>query len=128
MGRRLAALFASAALMTAGGCGEKPTTVDETASNSKAEATITGKVSIKGKAASRGRVTIEPLGTNGIPTGSNVAQVDKDGTYTVTTTAGSNDISVSSTGDATIDSGYNKMTTEVKPGPNTLDLDLPLPR
>src|SRR5262245_51604955 len=126
MGRRLATVFASAALMTAVGCGGGQTTGERTAP--KTEATVTGMITIKGKAATKGRVTIEPLGPNGIPTGSKVADVGKDGTYTVTTTPGSNDVTVSSTGDAAADSGYNKTNIDVKPGSNTLNLDLPLPR
>src|SRR5262245_26881453 len=126
MGRRLAALFASAALITTAGCGAEQRTGEGAAA--KTEATVTGKITIKGKPASKGRVTIEPLGANGIPTGSKVAEVGKDGTYTVTTTPGQNDVTVSSTGDAAADSGYNKTSIDAKPGSNTLDLDLPLPR
>ncbi len=124
--RSLGALVTSAAMMVAGGCGGEGAGGGG-GSASKSEATVTGKVTIKGKAATKGNLTFEPLGANGIPTGSKVTQVGKDGTYTVTTTTGSNDVTISGTGNAVADSSYNKTTLDVTPGANTKDFDLPLP-
>jgi hypothetical protein len=124
--RGRAALVASAALTAAWGCGE--TREGNAGAASRADATVTGRVTIKGKPAAKGRITFEPVGVNGgLPIGSNVAQVGKDGAYTVTTKTGSNDVTVSSTGDPAADSGYNKTSFEVQPGSsNTLNLDLPI--
>jgi len=122
--RCLGALAAWAAFLAAPGCGgEKP--ANEAAAE-QSGATVSGKVTIKGHAASKARVTFEPLDSRGMPITSHVAELGKDGTYKVTTSTGKNDITVSSTGDAAIDSSYNKTTIDAKPGPNTLDLDLPL--
>jgi hypothetical protein len=122
--RSPAALVASAALMVAWGCGG--TREAEKGAASKADATVTGKVLIKGRPAAKGRITFEPLDANGLPAASNVAQVGPDGTYTVTTKTGPNDVTVSSTGDPAADSGYNKTNFDVQSGSNTRDLDLPI--
>jgi hypothetical protein len=122
--RSRAALVTSAAMIAAWGCGGARE-ADQGAAP-KAEATVTGKVTIKGRPAEKGRITFEPLGANGMPAGSNVAQVGKDGTYTVTTKTGPNDVTASATGDPAADSSYNKTSFEVQPGTNTLNLDLPI--
>ena len=124
--RCLWTLAASTTLWAVGGCGGAEKAGGGAAAAPKVEATVSGTVTVKGKAASKGRLTFEPLGANGIPTGSHVAQVSKDGAYTVTTATGSNDVTISGTGDAAVDSSYNKMTFEVKPGSNALNVDLPL--
>jgi hypothetical protein len=118
-------LVASAALIVPWGCGgeaPKPATDN----SPKSEATVTGTVTINGKPASKGRLNFEPLGSDGMPTGSQVTQVSKDGTYNVTTKTGDNDVTISSTGNAAIDSGYNKTKFTVKPGTNSLNIELPL--
>ena len=128
MGRRTGVLGVALAAATLGiwGCGggggEKPAVGP---GSSNGAATVSGKISLNGKAVSKGSVTFEPLGTNGIPTGSNVAKVDKDGAYSVTTVSGSHDVTISGTG-TTADASYNKTTIDVKPGSNTKDFNLPL--
>jgi hypothetical protein len=124
--RSRAAWVASAALMAAWGCGKTPEANSGAAS--KADATVTGKVTIKGKPAGKGRINFEPVAVNGgLPIGSNVAEIGKDGAYTVTTKTGSNDVTVSATGDPAVDSSYNRTSFEVQSGSNnTLNLDLPI--
>jgi hypothetical protein len=119
----LGTLIVSATLLGALGCGEeaaKPAVDDK----QKSEATVTGSVTIKGKPASKGRVTFEPLGADGMPTDSQSAGI-KDGAFTIKTKPGNNDVTVSSTGDAAIDSGYNKTSVAVQPGENKVTLELP---
>lgn len=122
--RSSVALVASAALMAAWGCGESRQ--GDRGTTPKAEATVTGKVTINGKPAQKGHITFEPLDANGLPTGSKAAEVGKDGTYTITTQTGSNDITAASTGDPAADASYNKTNFDVQPGSNTLNLDLPI--
>ena len=122
--RSLAASIASAALMAAWGCGESG---DGGKAAPRADATVAGKIMIKGKPAAKGRINFEPVDApGGLPVASNVAQVGKDGTYSVTTRTGSNDVTVSGTGDPKTDASYNKTSFEVQPGSNTLNLDLPI--
>jgi hypothetical protein len=111
--------------MAAWGCGG--TREADPASAPKTDANVSGRVTIKGRPADKGRITFEPLAVSGgLPVGSNVAQVGKDGAYTITTKTGSNDVTVSGIGDPAAGSGYNKTSFEVQPGSNTLNIDLPI--
>lgn len=124
--RNVCSLVASAALIALSGCGGNEAPKPAADNSPKSDATVNGTVTINGKAASRGRLTFEPLGPNGIPVSAQVTQVGKDGNYTITTKTGDNDVTISNTGDAALDSGYNKTSIAVKPGTNTLNIDLPL--
>jgi hypothetical protein len=110
------------------GCGDGSTANPSANMADRAEATVTGRVSVKGKAVSKGKITFEPLDAQGFPIEERVTTIQKDGTYEVKTLTGNNGVTVTGTGVATVDSGYQRTNFEVQPGPNTFDLELPLPQ
>jgi hypothetical protein len=121
----------SVAIVLALGCmsGDATITPDQPASTGE-EAKVTGKVTIKGKPAAKGKVTIEPPFVKGKLMPEKIVEVAKDGTFQATTYVGKNSITVSGTGVAEAESGgtYNKKSVEIKSGTNTVDLELPLNR
>jgi hypothetical protein len=119
----------SMALVLALGCspdGARPAP-DQPASTGE-EATVSGKVMIKGKPATKGKVTIEPPYVKGKLMPEKIVEVGKDGTYQAKTYVGRNSFTVSGTGVAEAESAgtYNKKSVEIKSGANPVDLDLPL--
>lgn len=115
-------LLAAALLVTGWGCDGKPsvTTTDE-------EATVTGSVTIQGKKATAGTVTFNPSNyQRQVP--ARTVSIGNDGTYSIKTLLGQNQVRVSSPG-----LGSNRelsdldFSYEVKAGPNVYDIILPPP-
>jgi hypothetical protein len=119
----LGVLITSGALAAAWGCETSKTVV---APPMGAEAKVTGKVTVRGKPATKGQVTFE-LTNDFSGKSKKVADVKPDGTYEVSAVSGKNSVIVAGTGVASAEGGYNSTTFEVKAGqPNSIDIDLPL--
>ncbi len=114
-------------LFLAWGCGDEVAPKPEAQPTSTgAEATVTGKVTVKGKAVAAGKVTFEPPFVNGKLVPERITDIGKDGNYSITTYVGKNSVIVSNTGRPEAESGsYNKKSVDVGPGTNTIDLNLP---
>jgi hypothetical protein len=115
-------LFAGTLLAAAWGCDSKPTANTTAAASSHEEATVTGSVTIKGKKATGGTVTFEPTNEN-VPSRS--ATIEKDGTFSIKSLVGPNEVVVTAPGLSLRASEALKVTIEVAPGPNTHDIVLP---
>jgi hypothetical protein len=118
----LEVLITSGALVAAWGCETKTVVAPPMG----AEAKVTGKVTVRGKPATKGQVTFE-LTNDFSGKSRKVADVKADGTYEVSAVSGRNSVVVAGTGVASAEGGYNSTTFEVKAGqPNSIDIDLPL--
>jgi hypothetical protein len=119
---RLVALAATALIAAVGGCGDGAPAVDTTT----AEATVSGKVMLKGKPAAGSTISFDPSNIERKDERARSAKIGPDGSYSVTTLAGQNRVSF--TGPA-----INKFPEianvadmhELEPGENTLDFSLP---
>jgi hypothetical protein len=116
--RGLGVWITAAALAAAPGCGSSETP----SAGPKTLQKVSGKITIKGKPATKGKVTLSNVATGG----QWLADVGAGGAYEVTAPVGVYSVVVAGTGDPAAESAYNTASLEVKPGPNTLDLDLPL--
>jgi hypothetical protein len=114
---------AAAVLLAAWGCGGDAAPVVETA---KAYATVSGKVTVKGQPAKKGKVTFDLTNASPLAGSSRTADVKGDGTYEAEAPVGKNSVAIGGTGHSEADGSYNTTTFEVKEGKNTLDLDLPI--
>ena len=119
--QRVGAGLIVGALLAAGwGCGVKPsvTTTDD-------EATVTGSVTIKGKKATAGSVSFNPSNYKR-QVAARTASIAKDGTYSIKTLVGENQIKVSSPGlGRSRELSDVDLYFDVKAGPNTYDIVLP---
>ncbi len=91
--RPLAGLMAAAALWGAGGCGDSPPSVD----SSKTEATVKGVVKVAGAPATEGEISFNPANYQRKDATIRVAPIGKDGTYSVTTLTGRNEVRLGGT-------------------------------
>jgi hypothetical protein len=107
-------------LIATPGCGDGKPSVD----TSLNEATVTGVVSVKGKPATGGKINFNPSNSGRIvPTRS--ADIGPDGSYTITTYTGDNQVTFS--GEVAIKNpgiGLMREYAIVKPGENKIDYDL----
>ena len=121
----LGTLTTSAALLAVCGCdatSSKPEAVKPTGPSAK----VAGKLSIKGKAATKGKVTFE-LTSDFTGTSRREAEVKPDGTFETSAMVGKNSVIVAGTGDRSVEGGYNSTTVEIKQGDgNQVDIDLPI--
>ncbi len=111
----------AATLASAAGCGSKPA-VDA----STTEAKVSGSVKIHGKPMTSGEVAFDPANYQRKDAQVRTAKLKPDGTYEVTTLTGLNTISI--TGPAITkepELAYAGTTLDVKPGTNSLDIELP---
>lgn len=109
-------------MLAAGGCSNGAPPVE----SSRAEATITGKVILKGKPAGPGhKVIFDPSNSKRADVMPKEAEI-KDGAYTITTLIGTNAIRVQGP-QANKISGidYTPIIFEAQPGENVLDITLP---
>ena len=113
--------LAIAALVITGGCESSPRSPVDKASST--EVKVSGKVTVKGMPASKGKVTVSPTGPAFVE---RITDIRRDGSYEVTTFVGMNSFSVRGTGNPAAGDAYNKANFEVKEGQNTINLDLPL--
>jgi len=116
------------ALMVIAGCEGGGIGGGGGASASTEEATVKGTVKINGKPATKGIVNFDPSNINRKMEGVRKADIGSDGSYTVKTLVGGNNVSVN-TPETQKDSKlmYNQTTFEVKSGENTLDIEVPTP-
>ncbi len=112
------------AAIFAWGCGDGAPPVE----SSRTEAKVTGTVKIRGKAATKGRVTFDPSNVRRKDVAPSTAEISRAGTYTVTTLIGENSVFVD-TPETQRDSrlGYNTQHFDVKGGDNTFDIQVPPP-
>jgi len=113
-----AAVF-SAVLMTLCGCGSSGAPA---VSSSTEEATIHGTVTVGGKKASGGKILFDPSNVHRKSVGAASAEIGKDGTYTIKTLVGENQIRVESP--ETKKGMFSTDAFEVKSGDNTHDVSL----
>jgi hypothetical protein len=115
----------SAALMAASfGCSETPAV-----NSSNAEATVSGKVTIKGKPMKGGEITFNPANYQRQDAPTRTAPVKPDGTYEITTLQGQNAVKVA--GPEVLKDpqlGYAGLTVDVPSGGKTFDIELPPPK
>jgi hypothetical protein len=124
-GWRLAAGLAVAWLIACAGCGMGGPTAP--GSGSIEEATVHGKVTIKGVPARGGRIYFDPTNASRQSAPVASAEIGKDGTYTVKTWVGENRVNVE-TPETRKDPDLSiPQPFEVKSGDNTLDVTLPHP-
>lgn len=120
--RRTACFLTTTVLSIAsiGGCGDGKPRVD----TSKTEATVSGIVKIRGKAAEGGVILFNPSNSERVAA-TRSAPIGKDGTYTITTYTGGNQISFD--GEIAKQNqgvGLIKEYVDVKAGENKADFDL----
>ncbi len=102
------------------GCGDGKPYVD----TSLTEATVTGVVSVKGKPATGGKINFNPANAGRI-VGINSADIGPDGSYTVKTLTGDNQVTFS--GEVAVKNtgvGLIREYAVVKSGENKIDYDL----
>jgi hypothetical protein len=115
-----AAMVSFVCFLLISGCGDGKPSVD----SSLTEATVTGLVSVKGKAATGGSIRFNPSNSGRIVTYRS-AEIGPDGSYSVKTFTGMNRVSF----DGPIASqnkgvGLLKQYADVKSGENKIDFDL----
>jgi hypothetical protein len=118
--RRIVGTLITAAVISLSGCGGGAPRED----SSTEEATVSGKVSFKGKPLTTGDVTFS-AGNVSRPSPPRKSPISKEGTYSVKTLVGVNNVEVFS---ATIQKAGPDMppfSYTVKSGDQTLDIDLP---
>jgi hypothetical protein len=86
--RTTASIVAMTLLLIAGGCGDSPPPV----TSSDTEATVKGIVKIDGKPATEGEVVFNPANMNRPNAAPRTAPIGKDGSYSVKTLVGENEI------------------------------------
>jgi hypothetical protein len=119
---RFVALLATTLLTSGPGCGTGPKAppVD----SSLTEAKVSGTVSVKGKPASGGEISFNPSNNLRIvPT--RTAQIGEDGTYSITTLTGLNEVSFGgAVATKNVGVGLVKKYIDVKQSDNKQDFDL----
>ncbi|MBX6315190.1 MAG: hypothetical protein IRY99_20115 [Isosphaeraceae bacterium] len=120
--RRIVPLLSvTAAVLALGwGCSGKPPV-----SSSTEEATVTGKVFIKGKPATGGKVVFDPANYQRKDVTARTADIQKDGTYTIKTLVGGNMVRVDSPEAAAAGGSYATINYDVKSGENQFDIKIP---
>jgi len=119
--RRLTGLAATTLLALGWGCGGGPAVETSTT-----EATVKGTVTIKGKPATEGSVTFDPSNINRKSESPRSAPIGKDGTYSVKTLVGLNQVTFSIPAiakDAQLQDARLEYVAE--PGEHTFDIVLP---
>lgn len=89
--RPFAGLMTAAALWGAGGCGGSAPAVD----TSSTEATVTGVVKIGSTPATEGEISFNPANYQRKDAAIRTAPIGKDGTYTIKTLTGKNEVRLS---------------------------------
>jgi hypothetical protein len=112
----------SAALMAASfGCSDTPPV-----SSTSSEATVTGKVTIRGKPMKGGEITFNPANIKRPDAATRKAPVKPDGTYEITTLQGQNSVKVD--GPEILKDpklGYAALTVDVTSAGTPFDVELP---
>jgi hypothetical protein len=110
----------AAGVWVLGGCGGSPPSVD----SSDTEATVKGVVKINGTPAKGGELAFNPANYRRKDARERIAKIGDDGTYTVTTLTGENQVRlVGSAADKGGALQYQNRAVNVQPGDNTADFD-----
>lgn len=109
-------------LLTAPGCSEKPAVTTSTT-----EAEVAGSVTVKGKVVTSGKVIFDPSNyQRNVP--ARTAEIQKDGTYKITTLLGQNQIRIESPAvQADRELNDSSLFYDVKASGNQYDIVLPPP-
>jgi hypothetical protein len=86
--RTTASIVAMTLLLIAGGCGDSPPAV----TSSETEVTVKGTVKVDGKLATEGEVVFNPANINRPNAAPRKAPIGKDGSYSVKTLVGENEV------------------------------------
>jgi len=116
--RRMMVLAATAGLAVSWGCSNGAPSVD----TSTAEGTVSGKVTLSGKTATKGTVIFDPSNYKRKDAAPRSAEIGADGSYTVTTLVGQNQVAVNSP--ELKNSDYPPIEFDVQAGDNTFDIDV----
>jgi len=117
---RRIAVATAVALIFVVGCGQGAPAVD----TGDEEVTVKGTVKVKGKNATKGEVVFDPSNVER-KTGPKTAPIEKDGTYSIKTLIGKNQVTVRSpevNRDPVL--GRKQFEFDAKSGENTYDIDL----
>jgi hypothetical protein len=119
--RRAIAGLSTAALLTLSGCdGGSAPSVD----TSKTEATVKGVVKVNDAPATEGEIIFNPANYQRKDVASHSAPIGKDGTYTIKTLTGSNEVKLGgSLAKKNPLLQHEMRTVDVKSGENTFDFD-----
>lgn len=120
--RHWAGLAAAAVLMAILGCegGGAPSV-----SSSTEQVQVKGKVTLKGKPVTSGKVQFDASNINRRDAPTATLELQKDGTYSGTTLIGENSVSVVSPQLNTADLTANRKEVVLTSGENTVDISLP---
>jgi len=118
--RQAAALTIAVTLAAAWGCGAGAPSV----STDTTEATVRGKVKIKGKPANGGEVFFDASNHRRKVNALRTAPIGKDGTYSIRTYVGENSVQVRSSARGS-GRGDESVTYDVRAGENVFDIDWP---
>lgn len=119
----LASFSAVVCLAMVAGCGGGGAPPAE---SSLEKGTVEGRVTIKGKPATKGRVVFDPTNINRRDAEIATADIGSDGTYKTTTAVGRNSVTVVVPRPPGPAEGMSpEIGFDVKPGDNALDFDLP---
>jgi hypothetical protein len=115
------AAIAGTFILAMEGCGDSPPSV----SGSTAKATVTGKVTANGSPVTSGEVIFNPANINRKDAPTAKATLGKDGSYSVETLVGENQVQVMSPSFTTRELQYNDQPYTVPSGGGTFDISLP---
>jgi hypothetical protein len=89
-GKTLASLLTASCVWVVAGCGDSPPPVD----SSNTEATVKGMIKVNGAPSGEGEVTFDPANIDRKDAKPRTAVVGKDGTFTITTLTGANQVTL----------------------------------
>jgi hypothetical protein len=116
--KRIAGLLASACLAGVWGCGDSPPPV----STSRNEATVKGKVFVKGTPFSGGEISFDPS-NNQRAEAPRTATIGADGTYSLKTLVGDNWVTMRGEQTRSVpELQFAREKVDVKDGDNSLDI------
>ena len=119
--RPMMGLMAALTLWAGGGCGEGKPAVD----TSHTEATVKGVVKINGEPATEGEISFDPANYLRKNEVARLAPIGKDGTYTIKTLTGENQIKLKGMlARKTPALQYEARMLDVKSGENTFDFEV----
>lgn len=119
--RNWGALVAAIGLLASAGCeGGSPPSV----SSSSETVTVKGKVTLKGKPLTSGKIQFDASNINRRDAPTATLEIGKDGTYSGTTLIGENGVSVSGPAIGKGDLSMNRKEVKLTAGENTVDIDL----
>jgi hypothetical protein len=96
------------------------------AESSRTEATVAGRVTSQGKPVTKGQVVFDPANVNRSAEPARMAEINRDGTYRVTTLIGANRVTVAIPGRPTkARAPHAQQVFDVQSGTNTFDITVP---